>query len=156
MDDNINDIISFFTELLLSDQGGDWRRNDDDVLANAQVHSGESYTMSAIGSSVRTTPWSAQLEHQFSITFTNQDEARAYFNTDGEIRLAATRIGGSATPQNAAWDALLLAAGTFIFDQTAYFALTTAFQILTSKLVLLIQTIRSLIAVNLLKQIAQW
>jgi len=73
--------------------------------------------------SVRTTQWGSAatkpiIQHSFTVTFTNYNEARYFFNTGGAIQFSATRTGGSATTQNAAWDTLLSGMGTISFAYT--------------------------------------
>lgn len=77
--------------------------------------------------SVRTTAWSTTVDHEFTVTFTDQDHVRAFFNAGGQIRLSASRTGGSATTQNTNWTTLLSGAGEYIFDSADYFALTTSY-----------------------------
>ena len=92
-------------------------------------------------SDTRVAAWSNQLTHIFTQTFTSGDAARQWFNSGGQIRIRATRTGGSGTTQNAAWDTLLSAMGLvdFEFDDTdnggagtgttvGYYDLTTSFQ----------------------------
>jgi len=136
--DDVNDIVSFFTELIPHDKDNepgddllpaleqDLRRNDDVLLANSANSSGEGFSIEVIDTSTRTTAWSAALFHEFSLTFTDDDEARAYFNTGSDIRFSANRSGGSATTQNTAWDALLTSVPP-PFVSSDYFALTTSY-----------------------------
>lgn len=77
--------------------------------------------------SVRTTAWSTTVAHEFTVTFTDQDHMRCFFNASGEIRLAASRTGGSATNQNTDWTNLLTNAGTVIFNSDGFTALTTTY-----------------------------
>jgi len=98
--------------------------------ANKDLFAGETFSLDPAVISVRTTssPWGVKIEHQVKITFTSQDDARAHFNTGGDFRIEATRTLGAATPHNAAWTALLAAAGNiYVFDSADYFGLTTTF-----------------------------
>lgn len=78
-------------------------------------------------SSIRTTTWNTSLTHEFTTSFNDSDHARFFFNTGGELRLSASRTGGSTTAQNQSWTDLLNGANPFIFSGTNYFALTTSF-----------------------------
>ena len=79
--------------------------------------------------SERNTSWSSFIEHEFTVDFGSADNARFFFNTGGQLRVSATRTGGDEfSEQNANWDSILSAGGTFIFDGIAYFLLTGAFQ----------------------------
>ena len=94
------------------------------------VDGGQSTVSTDTLTTFRTTSWSTQLQHIFTMTFDTNDDARHFFNSGGQFRIRASRAGGAATPQNADWTALLSAAGTFVFDASAYFngALTTNVQ----------------------------
>ena len=83
-------------------------------------------------SSTRTTAWGTgnlgqpvTITHEFTVSFTDSDHARHFFNTDGDIRFAASRTGGSTSPQNQSWTDML-ASHSFIFTHTHYYALTTS------------------------------
>ncbi len=75
----------------------------------------------------RVTPWSTLVRHDFTIDFGSADTARHFFNLSGDIRIGASRTGGSATPQNADWTALLLANAPYIFTRADYLAITGVF-----------------------------
>lgn len=92
----------------------------------AQVSPGN-VTVATKLTSVRATSWSSFIEHIFTVDFGSSDNARHFFNTGGQLRLSATRTGGSATAQNTLWDGILSSGGTFIFDGISYFALTSSF-----------------------------
>jgi hypothetical protein len=94
--------------------------------------------------STRGTAWSVQLQHLFTATFPTVDEARYFFNSGGEIRLRASRTGGSVSDQNTNWSSILTNMGTIIFNHsntsgggagwtltgagTGYYDLSTIFQ----------------------------
>ncbi len=94
---------------------------------NRAIVSPGNVTVTTRLSNERTIPWSDFIEHEFTVDFGSTDNARFFFNTGGQIRLSATRTGGSATAQNTLWDTLLADGGTFIFDGVSYFALTSNF-----------------------------
>ncbi len=97
------------------------------IVTNKDLSGGESFSVSTKLTSVRATSWSSFIEHEFHVIFTDTDAARHFFNTGGQVRIDASRIGGSATPQNTAWTNLLSVTNQLIFDVTDYFALTGAF-----------------------------
>jgi len=72
-------------------------------------------SVSSVLTSTRTTAWGTTIQHEFTVTFTDEDSARYFFNTAGEVRFSGSRTGGSATTINAAWTALLVAVGTVKF-----------------------------------------
>lgn len=80
----------------------------------------------------RTTAWSTQIKHVFTLNFTTNDNARKFFNLGGQIRFSASRSGGSASTQNTDWTNLLSAAGTTIYDHLSYYNNQTFDQTLAS------------------------
>ena len=98
-----------------------------ELIPNRLAHDPVNHAVEAKLSSVRNTSWGVQIVHDFTVTFTDTDQARHYFNTGSEIRVSASRTGGGGTPQNADWSALLTANSAFIFDDARYFALTGSF-----------------------------
>jgi len=98
------------------------------LTASKDVVSPLNVTVATKLTSVRGTAWSSLIQHEFTVTFVDSDDARHFFNTGGQLRLSASRTGGSATAQNANWDTILALGGTFIFGQDAYFTLTGDFQ----------------------------
>jgi hypothetical protein len=72
-------------------------------------------TVSSVLTSTRTTAWGTIIRHEFTVTFTDENSARYFFNTAGEVRFSGSRTGGSSTTNNAAWTALLAAVGTVKF-----------------------------------------
>jgi len=94
--------------------------------------------------STRGTSWQVELQHRFTAVLPTVDDARYFFNSGGEIRFRGSRSGGSATPQNTSWTAILSNMGTVFMNHTetgkigggagwtfnpiGYFDLTTSFQ----------------------------
>ena len=68
--------------------------------------------------STRNTSWDNLLIHEFNVDFGSYDAARYFFNTGGQIRLSASRSGGSVSLQNDAWTSLLSNIGLVTFDHT--------------------------------------
>jgi len=114
------DIVTFFNTLQSATNSTDLDTNRNNVnLAHL--------SLSTLGTSVRSTSWTSFVRHEFTVDFGSEDDARHFFNTGGKINIGATRTGGSASSQNAAWTALLTANSPYIFTQADYFALTTSF-----------------------------
>jgi len=80
----------------------------------------------------RTSPWSASLTTDLTVTFSTVDRARFFFNSGSKIRFNSNRTGGAGSAQNTAWTNLLDSVGTVDFGGFAptvnYFALTNSFQ----------------------------
>lgn len=66
-------------------------------------------------SSTRTTAWSGQVQHAFTVTYASANAARYFFNSGGKIKFAFSRSGGSSTNQNTSWTNQLSDLGTVSF-----------------------------------------
>lgn len=67
------------------------------------------------GTAFRGTAWGGGLSSistRIKVAWSSANAARYFFNSGGEIRITATRSGGSVTAQNTAWTNLLNGAGT--------------------------------------------
>jgi len=70
-------------------------------------------------SSSRTTAWTAQIQHVFTVTYASADAARYFFNSGGKIKMVFARSGGTASNQNTAWTNLFTDMGTLTFGATS-------------------------------------
>lgn len=62
--------------------------------------------------STRTSSWSGQVQHAYTVTYTSANAARHFFNSGGKIKMAFSRSGGSSTNQNTSWTNQLSDLGT--------------------------------------------
>ena len=85
----------------------------------ANASGGNMSTGQAGTSSSRTSAWTSNVNHIFTVTFASANAARHFFNSGGKIKFAFSRSGGSSTPQNTSWTDLLSNAGTLTFANTA-------------------------------------
>lgn len=99
-------------------------------------------SLTTVLTSQRTSTWSTTLTHEFYANFATEDNARYFFNSGGEVRLAASRTGGTASSLNTAITTMLTDMGTIRFRATdttytgsggfsgaiGYFDLTDAYQ----------------------------
>ena len=69
-------------------------------------------------SSTRSTAWTGQVTHQFTINYGSENAARHFFNSGGRITMVFSRSGGSSTAQNTSWTNLLSGIGTASFGHT--------------------------------------
>jgi len=69
----------------------------------------------------RNTGWNTQVQHEFTATFTDVDEARHFFNTGGQIRIESA-LTGASNVKNDDWRDIIGRASTFVFDHTLYYA----------------------------------
>jgi hypothetical protein len=111
--------------------------NYDTLLETALVHrfkiDGSQAVVSAIGSANYTSAWSNSLTATLTVTFSNSDEARHFFNSGGKIRLTSSLTGGAVTAQYTAWVNILNSIGTRSFGADTsptvnYYTLTDSFQ----------------------------
>ena len=84
-------------------------------------------------SATYTSLWSNSLTTTLTLTFSNSNEARYFFNSGGKIRLTPTITGGTVTPQYTAWVNILNSIGTRSFGAdtdpfVSYYNLTNTFQ----------------------------
>jgi len=82
--------------------------------AGANMSTGQAGT-----SSTRTSAWTSNVNHIFTVTYASADAARHFFNSGGKIKLAFSRSGGSSTDQNTSWTNLLSGVGTVTFAVNA-------------------------------------
>ena len=69
-------------------------------------------------SSTRTATWNGLIYHVFTVTFTDENHRRHFFNAGGEIRLASNNTGASS-PKGLDWAALCSEVGTIKFTSTS-------------------------------------
>lgn len=73
------------------------------------------FTIASAASRTYTSSWSNTLTTDLVIQFSNNNDARYFFNSGGKFRITASRAGGSSTSQNTAWTNLLNSAGSLQF-----------------------------------------
>lgn len=56
--------------------------------------------------------WTSKITCTINVSWANSNLARYFFNTGGQIRITASRTGGSSTSQCTSWTNILSAAGT--------------------------------------------
>jgi hypothetical protein len=89
--------------------------------------------VTAKGSANYTSAWSNSLTATLTVTFSNSDEARYFFNSGGKIRFTPSLTGGAVTAQYTAWVNILNSIGTRSFGAdtdpfVTYYTLTNTFQ----------------------------
>lgn len=89
-------------------------------LQNARFNCATSQSLTeGKGSVARVTPWgggNASIACRISVSFSNNNAARYFFNSGGEIRITSQRTGGASTSQNVTWSSLLSSAGNRVFS----------------------------------------
>jgi len=96
---------------------------DQSTITSLQIAEGRSQIFAPPGETprIRTTAWSTKVSCLATVNFdgyvrsdgyvvTPINHARFFFNSGGRIRISSSRSGGSPTPQNNAWTALLVQA----------------------------------------------
>lgn len=92
-----------------------------DIRANRLMVDSGQVTITSGGAksiSTRVTQWDNYVRHKVTLDFGSYDNARYFFNSGGQIRFSASRIGGAATLANNEWSALLSSIGDVIFNHT--------------------------------------
>ncbi len=90
----------------------------DNIVSNRfTVASGQYATSTPSLPSSSSTAWTAQQSCTIDFYWADANEARYFFNSGGQIRVASsfTRRSGVNTAQNIAWESLLSTAGTQVF-----------------------------------------
>jgi len=59
--------------------------------------------------------WNSLITCTITVTWPSADQARHFWNSGGQIRIAASRTGGASTAQNNSWTSILNSAGTQTF-----------------------------------------
>jgi len=77
--------------------------------------------------------WLNKISCVVSYSFSNNNNARYFFNSGGKIRFSSSRTGGTASSPNDAWTSLLAQAGTVEFGANTatpatYYTLTNSYQ----------------------------
>lgn len=111
--------------------------NYDSILESAianrfRIDTGQA-VVTAKGSANYTSAWSNSLTATLTVTFSNSDEARYFFNSGGKIRFTPSLTGGTVTAQYTAWVNILNSIGTRPFGAdtdpfVTYYTLTNTFQ----------------------------
>lgn len=75
-------------------------------------------TLTSVLTSQRTSNWTTDIYHEFYVNFSTENNARYFFNSGGEVRLAASRTGGTSSAINTAITTMLTAMGVIRFGAT--------------------------------------
>jgi len=86
-----------------------------DILeANKGVVDGTQVTLETATTSTRFAAWNGTIIHSFTVTFSNADHRRAFFNAGGEIQMSG-QIEGDNTAKGQDWNTILTNMGTIKF-----------------------------------------
>jgi len=112
----VGDTITFYTAL----SSANVTTNMAELTTNKNVADG--LPTATPYTNVRGTSWTTQISHVFTMTFADEDAARHYFNTGGNIFIDADITAFTVNDKTTAWDTLLNA-NSYTFDTDDYFAL---------------------------------
>jgi len=88
-----------------------------DGAISSRFNIGSNRSIITLGTSEsRTGSWTLQSQCILTVTFSNSDQARYFFNSGGKLRFSSSRTGGTSSAQNNAWTNILLAAGIYEFS----------------------------------------
>ena len=62
------------------------------------------------------------IKHSFTLDFGTSTNARYFFNSGSQVRLTASRTGGSASQNNTVWSNLLSSMGTIVFGHASTYS----------------------------------
>jgi len=72
-------------------------------------------TLETIASTQRTSAWNGTISNVFTVTFPDDNAARAFFNTGGNLQFTASRTGGNSGSKNNTWTTMFTTMGTITF-----------------------------------------
>jgi hypothetical protein len=72
-------------------------------------------TLETIASAQRTAAWNGTISNVFTVTFADDNAARHFFNTGGNLQFTASRAGGNAGSKNNTWTTMFTTMGTIVF-----------------------------------------
>jgi hypothetical protein len=103
------------------------------AIANRFNIAGNQSVVTAKASQTYSSTWSTQAQAVLTVTFSNANEARYFFNSGGKIRFAPSISGGSPTSQVNAWKNFLTNVGTVSFGADTnpnvnFYTLTNSYQ----------------------------
>lgn len=102
-------------------------------LNKFSIGAGQS-VVSSVATQSRTGSWTTRSECVLTVTFSDADRARYFFNSGGKIRFSSSRTGGSSTAQNNSWTTLLntvvntVSFGANTPDLVNFYTLTNSYQ----------------------------
>lgn len=82
--------------------------------SNAALVDGTQVTLETATTSTRFAAWNGKVVHSFTVSFTDSDHRRAFFNAGGEIHISA-QIEGDSSVKGQDWNTILTNMGTIKF-----------------------------------------
>ena len=76
-------------------------------------------SLSSVLNDARSTSWNTTIYHEFTMAFSNENQARYFFNSGGQVYASASRTGGSAWHLNNTFTAMLSSMGTIKMSATS-------------------------------------
>jgi len=104
------------TSVIQADTGTGGRPNLPSIIStldnNRLVAAISQMAVSSEVSSVLSTAWATSITHEFTQTFSTEDQARYFYNTGGKIYVSASRVGGTGSEVDYAISDMLSQMGT--------------------------------------------
>ena len=90
---------------------------------NLTLVKGNAYDVSIANQlkSTRTSPWATAISHHWTVEWPTANDAMAFFDNGGEIRMSAERFDRVGTEQDLEWSAILSNMGMAIFNKHRIF-----------------------------------
>ena len=76
-------------------------------------------TLETIASAQRTSSWNGTISNVFTVTFSDDNAARHFFNSGGNLQFTASRSGGNTGSKNNTWTTMFTTMGTIVFNFTS-------------------------------------
>lgn len=106
-------------QLITAEDGSGTRKNISALITTLDSNrfnaAATEMTLTQVLTSTRTSNWSTTIYHEFYVNFGNENNARYFFNSGGEVRMIAARTGGTASTLNTAISTMLNQMGTIKF-----------------------------------------
>lgn len=104
------------TSVIQADTGSGGRPNLPSIIStldnNRLVAAISQMAVSSEVSSVLSSAWATSITHEFTQTFSTEDQARYFYNTGGTIYMSASRVGGTGSEVDYAISDMLSQMGT--------------------------------------------
>lgn len=82
------------------------------ITTNRLTAAGANVSTGTLSSPTNASSWTTQSQLIFTLAWANQDAARHFFNSGGQVQLSFARTGGTAHAKNTGWTSICTAAGT--------------------------------------------
>lgn len=98
-----------------------YKTGADTAVTNKDLVSGATQSSLSTGvSSNYAVGWKTSIRHRVTVTFSSAEDARNFFNLNGNIRLTASQTGSTAASKDSNWATLINSLGAIYYTATNY------------------------------------